>query len=152
VTGPTIAQVLLAGGLGFCVGVERRLRGNIAGARTFALLTLGSAGFTAAVADPAGRSRVIAGVVTGVGFIGAGTILREAGNEVLGTATAAAAWASASVGVLCGVGSLATAAIVTVATLTILELPELSPVRHLIRRVGIATLDSDPLPERKSGT
>lgn len=139
-----VVRLLVAAALGLGLGVERRLRGNMAGARTFALLTLGSAGFAVSVGDPSDRARVIAGVITGVGFIGAGTFLREPRSEVLGTATAATVWATAAIGVLCGSGRLLTASVLTVLGLALLELPTLPPVRAAARRLGLPAGDSDP--------
>jgi putative Mg2+ transporter-C (MgtC) family protein len=141
-----VVRLLVAAALGLGLGVERRVRGNIAGARTFALLTLGSAGFTVSIADPSARTHVVAGIVTGVGFIGAGTLLRETQNEVLGTATAASVWATAAVGVLCGSGMLLTASVLAAVALLLLELPMLAPIRWAADRLGIAVLDSDPPP------
>ena len=97
------AKVLLAGLLGFVIGLKREWMGSHAGDRTFSLVALGAALFTclsvrvfgaAAGNDP---SRVAANIVTGVGFLGAGMILRD-GGKVRGLTTAAGIWAVAAVG------------------------------------------------------
>lgn len=96
-------KVLLAGVLGFVIGLEREYMGSEAGDRTFSLVALGSALFTclsvsifgAAAGNDA--SRVAANIVTGVGFLGAGMILKD-GGRVRGLTTAAGIWAVAAVG------------------------------------------------------
>jgi len=90
-----LGRMALATGLGYAIGFEREWRGKPAGERTFALIALGAAGFTAigVEAFPASAEKVIAGVVTGVGFLGAGLIFREATGGILGLTTASAAWA-----------------------------------------------------------
>jgi putative Mg2+ transporter-C (MgtC) family protein len=99
-------RILLAAVLGWVIGLERDFRGKHAGERTFALVALGAAAFTAIGVErfPVSAEKVIAGVVTGVGFLGAGLILRGEGRMVVGLTTAASAWAAAAVGVLCGAG------------------------------------------------
>jgi putative Mg2+ transporter-C (MgtC) family protein len=102
-------RIALAALLGYAIGFEREYRGKPAGERTFALLSLGSAAFTALGVEyfPASAEKVIAGVATGVGFIGAGLIFREmapGGGRVAGLTTAASCWAAASIGVLVGAG------------------------------------------------
>lgn len=100
--------------LGACVGAERQWRSRSAGLRTNALVSLGSAlfvimgayAFTGVEADP---TRVAAQVASGIGFIGAGVILKE-GESVSGLNTAASLWASAAVGCLAGGGLYGVAA------------------------------------------
>ena len=95
-------KVLVAGILGFIVGLEREWMGSPAGDRTFALVAVGSALFTILSADVFGETsgetgRVAANVLTGVGFLGGGMILKE-GGTVRGLTTAAGIWAIAAVG------------------------------------------------------
>jgi putative Mg2+ transporter-C (MgtC) family protein len=96
-------KVLLAGLLGFMVGLERELMGSAAGDRTFSLVAIGSALFTALSFDVFGQvpgespGRIAANVLTGVGFLGGGMILKE-GGTVRGLTTAAGIWAVAAVG------------------------------------------------------
>src|ERR1043166_7785642 len=100
-------KVVLAGLLGFIVGLERGLMGSAAGDRTFSLVAIGSALFTTLAFDvfggPAGNDpgRVAANVLTGVGFLGGGMILKE-GGTVRGLTTAAGIWAIAAVGMAVG--------------------------------------------------
>lgn len=95
-----IAHVLLAGFLGSLIGLERERFVGLAGIRTFATVALGSCLFgilsmhASADADP---TRIAAQIVSGIGFLGAGVILRDRGN-VKGLTTAATLWATASVG------------------------------------------------------
>jgi putative Mg2+ transporter-C (MgtC) family protein len=100
-----IARAALAAILGFVIGWERESRGSPAGDRTYAMVALGSAAFTAVGVEsfPATAEKLIAGVVTGVGFLGAGMIMRE-GTNVRGLTTAASIWAVASIGVVVGAG------------------------------------------------
>ena len=107
-----LARVLLAAALGALVGLERQARSHAAGARTHALVASGAALFTLAGAygfpdiartasvDP---MRVAAQVASGIGFVGAGAIIRD-GLSVKGLTTAATLWASAAVGVAAGAG------------------------------------------------
>ena len=90
---------------GAIIGFDRELRQKPAGLRTMALVALGSAVFTvAATVDAASTSRVIQGVITGVGFLGAGAIIRGRTEEsVRGLTTAASIWLAAAVGVACGI-------------------------------------------------
>ena len=100
-------KILLAGLLGFLVGLERELMGSPAGDRTFSLVSIGSALFTVLAFDvfgaPSGNDpgRVAANVLTGVGFLGGGMILKE-GGAVRGLTTAAGLWAVAAVGMAVG--------------------------------------------------
>ena len=108
-------RILLSIGLGALIGLERQLRARSAGIRTNALVSLGSCLFTtvgvytlaAGTGDP---TRVAAQVASGIGFLGAGVILKQ-GVSVSGLNTAATLWASAAVGTLCGSGMEAAAAI-----------------------------------------
>lgn len=109
-------RLLAAALLGGIVGFERQLEGKSAGVRTHMLVALGAAAFTlipiVAGADDQGLSRVIQGVATGVGFLGAGIILpmREE-LKVRGLTTAANIWVTAAAGVAVGAGFLWVAAL-----------------------------------------
>jgi putative Mg2+ transporter-C (MgtC) family protein len=100
-------RVILAGALGALIGLQREIEGKPAGIRTYGLVAIGAATFTAVgiVAmgngDPA--SRVAAQIITGIGFLGAGTILHMK-DRVLGLTTAAGLWVSAAVGMAVGSG------------------------------------------------
>lgn len=121
-------RLLLAIALGAVIGYQRERASKAAGLRTHVLICLGAAlftvvsifGFSGAV-DP---SRVAAGVVVGVGFIGAGVIFRGMrGEGVAGLTTAASIWASAAVGLAAGAGLWLIAMIAGLATVGILMLP-----------------------------
>src|SRR3954452_24568176 len=117
-----------AGGCGALIGVERESRNQLAGIRTHALVAGGAAVFTLAGAygfseiargpnvDP---MRVAAQVASGIGFIGAGAIIRDRGS-VRGVTTAAALWTSAALGLAAGAGLWAVAAAGAVITLFVL--------------------------------
>ncbi len=128
------ARIGVAAAAGFVIGWERHLRGHPAGERTFAVLALGTAAFTAysVSADPQNFTRVIQGITTGVGFIGAGLVWRrESERGVHGLTTAAAAWAIVAVGVLAGAGHFIQALLVSAAMLVFLELFFVPGVRAL---------------------
>jgi putative Mg2+ transporter-C (MgtC) family protein len=121
-------RLLLAIALGAIIGYQRERSSKAAGLRTHTLISLGAAlftvvsifGFSGAV-DP---SRVAAGVVVGVGFIGAGVIFRGMrGEGVAGLTTAASIWASAGVGLAAGAGLWLIAVIAGLATVGILMVP-----------------------------
>jgi putative Mg2+ transporter-C (MgtC) family protein len=123
-------RIALAAGLGYLIGLERQLRGKAAGDRTFALLAMGACALVAMSIElfPLSADRVIQGVATGVGFLGAGIIFRRT-ERVKGLTTAAAAWAATAIGVLCGARLYLVAGLTTVLTILLLEsiaLPGLS--------------------------
>jgi len=102
--------------LGIAIGVERQWRQKSAGLRTNTLVSLGSAAFilvSVSITDHAGDpSRIAAQIVTGIGFLGAGVIMKD-GLSVQGLNTAATIWCSAAVGTLCGLGLFLQAIVVT---------------------------------------
>jgi putative Mg2+ transporter-C (MgtC) family protein len=103
-----LVRLLLAAVLGGAIGAERELNDQPAGLRTHMLLTIGACLFTLISAYGFGRgtdpSRIAAQIVTGIGFLGGGAIVRH-GLTVKGVTTAASIWATASVGVAIGAGS-----------------------------------------------
>jgi putative Mg2+ transporter-C (MgtC) family protein len=99
--------------VGALFGLNRELHGKPAGLRTHALVSLGAAAVTVLIlrtpdglltSDANALSRVIQGVLTGVGFLGAGVILRDPAGHVTGLTTAATVWVCAVLGLICGVG------------------------------------------------
>lgn len=118
-----LLAALLLGGI---IGLERELRSKDAGFRTHFLVALGSAlfcvvsqyGFIEGLKD---SSRVAAQVVSGIGFLGAGTIIFQK-NKVRGLTTAAGLWVTAAIGLACGTGLYIIAAVTTALTLLGLEL------------------------------
>jgi putative Mg2+ transporter-C (MgtC) family protein len=135
-------RLLFACGLGAVIGFERELRDREAGIRTHLLVSLGSALFTIVSAygfheflasgdnvvraDP---SRIAAQIVTGIGFLGAGAIIRE-GLSVRGLTTAATLWVVAAIGMACGAGYYWPAAATTALTVF-----ALGPLRILAYRL-----------------
>jgi putative Mg2+ transporter-C (MgtC) family protein len=119
----TITAVLLGG----IVGIQREKVGKPAGLRTHMLVSLGTAVVVIACQDSGmsldGLSRVIQGMVTGIGFIGAGTILKlNEQREIQGLTTAAGLWMTAAIGVAAGLGILGVAVIGTLVTVLVLVL------------------------------
>ena len=102
--------------LGALIGVERQWRQRSAGLRTNTLVSLGAASFLLLAADIAGDAtgRVASYIVSGIGFLGAGVIMKD-GGTVQGLNTAATIWCSAAVGALCGVGLYPQATLVALA-------------------------------------
>jgi putative Mg2+ transporter-C (MgtC) family protein len=132
-------RLMLAAGLGAAIGLERELRQKPAGLRTNILIALGASLFTTVsiqLARGGGTpDRVAAQIVTGIGFLGAGAILRS-GRNVHGMTTAATIWVNAAVGMAAGAGEFAMASLATVVTLIVLAV--LPPVEaYFERRAGI---------------
>lgn len=125
-----ILRFLLAVALGAGIGFQRERVGKAAGIRTHILVSSGAAlftlvsiyGFSGAAVD---ISRVAAGVVVGMGFIGAGVIFRGlSGERVAGLTTAASMWATAAVGLAAGTGLYLLSVIATAVTVGVLFLPK----------------------------
>lgn len=118
-------RLLIAATLGGMLGFEREQKGKAAGLKTHMLVALGAALFVfipqqAGVTD-ADLTRVLQGLVAGVGFLGAGTIIKGHGEEdVKGLTTAAGIWLTAAIGVAAGMGREATAVLSTLLALVIL--------------------------------
>jgi putative Mg2+ transporter-C (MgtC) family protein len=112
-----LLAALLAGGI---IGLQREVSGKAAGLRTHMLVCTGTTLFILAAVEAGMQqdalSRVIQGLVTGIGFLGAGAILKvESSHQIKGLTTAAGIWITAALGVAIGLGHLGTAAIGTVA-------------------------------------
>ena len=127
--------------LGAIIGFEREKAGKPAGLRTHILVCLGTAIVVLACAgggmDSAGLSRVIQGIVTGIGFIGAGSILKlDEERDIQGLTTAAGIWMTAAIGIACGLGTLGLALIATAITLIVLG------VLRVIEARAAAALDA----------
>ncbi|PIP29802.1 hypothetical protein COX26_02195 [Candidatus Jorgensenbacteria bacterium CG23_combo_of_CG06-09_8_20_14_all_54_14] len=139
--------------LGAIVGFGRELAGKEAGLRTDIIVAAGAALFTIAglslpyliatspdnlseiIARNSGFLALVGNVVVGIGFLGAGIIVKE-GAHVRGITTAASVWFVAAVGVLCGIGLLAFAAIATVGVAVLLE---------ILRRVDLKRFSKEPV-------
>ncbi len=130
--------LIVAFALGTLIGAERQYRQRNAGLRTNVLVALGAASFVhlgLALNGHAGAVQVLAYVVSGVGFLGAGVIMRE-GGEVRGLNTAATLWGSAAVGAACGAHYIGQAIVVTG-----LVLAGNTLLRPLVNAINRAPLD-----------
>jgi putative Mg2+ transporter-C (MgtC) family protein len=138
-----VVRLLLSAVLGGLLGLERELHGKAAGVRTHMLVSLGAALFVLvpqqAGMDSGDLSRVIQGVVAGVGFLCAGTILKigdghaTAGDDhVKGLTTAAGLWLTAAIGIASGLGREMTAVLTTLLAIGILSLE--GPIRRTLAR------------------
>ena len=128
-----VLRLLLAAVLGGLLGVQRERRGKAAGVRTHMLVAIGAALFMlvpalAGMHDDA-LARVIQGVIAGVGFLCAGTILKSGDDHIRGLTTVAGLWLTAAVGVTVGLGREMTAVLSTFLALAILSLE--GPLRRL---------------------
>ena len=143
-----VVNILIAFLLGMIAGYERSYHGRAAGMRTYGLVCMASAAVTVIAGFPhywygglqvipvnAEPTRVIQGVVTGIGFLGAGVIMRE-GLNISGLTTAASIWSSAAIGILCGSGFYFAAVTLTVMSLLAMiwgvRLENLLPSRHAV--------------------
>lgn len=124
---PHLRDMAIAYALSFLIGWNRERATRSAGLRTFPLVAVASCGFVLAAQagfghSPSAVSRIVAGVITGIGFIGGGAILKQA-EEVRGTATAASIWATGAIGAAVGLGGYDVAVLISIATfLTLLVL------------------------------
>ena len=145
-----ILRLLLAGFLGGLIGLEREMRAKGAGIRTHFIVALGSALFMIISmfafegTDKFDSSRVAAGVVSGIGFIGGGVIIFQR-NVVRGITTAAGMWVAAAIGLACGAGPkmypIAIAA--TVLTLLMLEMLHFFHLRYGEKLVELTLASED---------
>lgn len=132
---------------GFMLGFEREITGKFAGLRTHILVCTGACVFTilsiygfkmaetvgfVGTNDPA---RIAAQIITGIGFIGAGTVMRSGAN-ILGITTAATLWVCAAVGMACGTGEFSLAAIATISTMAILILIRIFEKKVIQQRIS----------------
>ena len=121
-----VLRLLLATALGAVIGFQRERAGKPAGIRTYSLICIGSALFTIASAlgflgaDP---SRIAAGIVVGIGFLGAGAIIRREEGMIGGLTTAATIWVVAGIGLTAGAGMYVIAPVATAIVLIVLYIP-----------------------------
>ncbi len=122
-----VIRVIVAIVLGAIVGLQREKAGKPAGLRTHMLVSLGTTvvvlACSAATMNLDGLSRVIQGIVTGIGFVGAGSILKlSEEREIKGLTTAAGLWMTAAIGIAVGLGVLGVALVGTFLTVIVLSL------------------------------
>ncbi|MGH7765260.1 MAG: MgtC/SapB family protein [Candidatus Dormibacteraceae bacterium] len=137
--------------IGLALGTEREIRGHPAGMKTMALICVGASMFTALGLEPAlgirvDPTRIAAQVVTGVGFLGAGAILRQ-GLDVRGLTTAASIWVVASVGMAVGFGYFGLAIFTTFVVLIMLI--AIRPLENRFIRNRKYRRGDDPPPEQR---
>lgn len=134
-----LLTAVLCGG---AIGLERQLRGKAAGIRTSVLICMGTmlfvstgASFPAARTDP---TRVLGQVITGIGFLGAGVIMKD-NNKILGVTSAAVIWVLAGLGAIIGIGRYDTALVGTLVTLVcLIGIGALESVWKRLREAGAA--------------
>ena len=142
---PHLAALATAYLLAFPIGWNREKAERSAGLRTFPLVAIASCGFiqaaeTLAADNPEAMARIVEGIITGMGFIGGGAILRLR-DSVKGTATAASLWATGAIGTAVGLGSYDVAIVLCV--ITMITLWVLSPLKQ--------ELDEKPPAEGNGG-
>lgn len=133
-----VLRLLLATGLGAAIGLEREFRQKPAGLRTNILIAVGSALISIVSLRVAGGTpdRIAAQIVVGVGFLGAGAIMRGR-TSIHGLTTAATIWVNSAIGMAVGLGEMALATAATTVTLLVLVvLPSIED--YFERRTGIA--------------
>ena len=123
-----VLRLLLAVGLAALIGLERQHAGKPAGLRTHLLVCIGAALFTIAsiygFGETGDAARVAAGVVAGVGFLGAGAIISTREGILVGLTTAASIWAVAAIGLAAGAGLYILAPVATAVVMIVLRLPK----------------------------
>lgn len=137
-----ILHLLGAFALGVVMGYERAYRGRAAGMRTYGFVCMASAALTIMMAFPeswfggravwgfADPSRVIQGIVTGLGFLGAGVIMKDTNNNIRGLSTAGSLWVASAVGIFIGLGFYMAA--IAMALITTLSLAGVSMIQSLL--------------------
>ncbi len=137
---------------GTAIGLDRDLRGKPSGVRTMSIVALGSATIVLAAQYPAhtaaDSSRVMQGIITGIGFLGAGVILRNpSGGRVQGLTTAASIWLTACIGAACGAGAwpiVAVSALLVFVVLGFGKVLEQAFERHFPRKGHTARMVRKP--------
>ncbi|MBN1816751.1 MAG: MgtC/SapB family protein [Sedimentisphaerales bacterium] len=147
-----VFSMVIAVFLGGAIGFEREWNGKPAGLRTNIIICLGACAFTIIAenisdGNPDAATRIAAGIVTGVGFLGAGALI-HGGDSIHGLTTAASIWLVTSIGIACGTGEYLTA--VSVTSLALFALFGLMPLTRWIRRKSRRWKDIPPY--RGNGT
>ncbi|HZQ27268.1 MAG TPA: MgtC/SapB family protein [Acidimicrobiales bacterium] len=122
-------RILIGTVLGYGLGFERELRGSPAGDRTFSLVGAAATAITAVAFKQSPQT--VAGVVTGIGFIGGGVVFQGQGALVRGITTAATVFVTAAVGILVGAGQLLAGVVLALLVLVVLEVRHLPALRYL---------------------
>jgi putative Mg2+ transporter-C (MgtC) family protein len=150
-----ILRIGIAAVLGGALGLERELKGHWAGLRTHMMVSMGCAIFVVAGLEVAGDqkesvTRVLQGVASGIGFLGAGTILKlDQKQEIKGLTTASSIWLAAALGSVAGLGEYAIA--VAAALISLFVLAVLGPLEKLFeRRQAKSRLEREKYDEQKA--
>ena len=144
-----LARIALGFALAFVIGFERELRGSPAGDRTFTLVGGAATAITAVVWKTSPQA--LAGVITGIGFIGAGVVVHGQNEFVRGITTASAIFATAGIGMVVGTGHLLLGVATAIGTLIVLELRNVPMLRRLDARRYQAAFRNDDEPPRQLG-
>lgn len=120
-------KVFIATLCGAIIGIEREIKNKVAGIRTNILICVGSAIFTAASfyitaifgAEAADPTRIISTIITGIGFLGGGVIMKNSEDRITGITTASFIWIMSGIGILAGMGGIITPIILTIGLLLI---------------------------------
>jgi putative Mg2+ transporter-C (MgtC) family protein len=139
-----VFNMLLAVLAGFLIGTERESRGKDAGVSTYTFVILGSMLFTflSSVIDTESKTRIAAQIITGIGFLGAGLIIKGDGGHVKNLTTAASLWLAAAIGMAIGFHYYIIAIIVTAACLLVPRLP------HIYRK-SPEGMDNEKKPQKE---
>jgi putative Mg2+ transporter-C (MgtC) family protein len=137
-----VIDLFIAIALGTIIGIERESRGKDAGISTNSFVICGAMLFTfmSMTVDPASQSRIAAQVVTGIGFLGAGLILKD-GVTVRNLTTAASIWFSGAIGMAIGFGYYQIAVIAALASIVIPRIPHL---KHKNQALNSTVVDNQP--------
>ncbi len=137
-----LLRIALAMVMGLCIGWNREVHNKAAGLRTMTLVAMGAAGMVVAAVEVAASTdnahdplRAVAGIIGGIGFLGAGSIIQSRGH-VQGLTTAAAIWAAAGLGIACGLGLYDLAGVMFVMMIVVL--------------VVLSAMKGEVLPEKQS--
>lgn len=126
VEGKFIIDIFLAVVLGYAIGAERESRGKDAGISTHIMVICGATLFTfiSSLVDPSSESRIAAQIVSGIGFLGAGLILKEEGSRVKNLTTASSIWFAGAIGMALGFDYHALAVIASVVAVIVPRIPK----------------------------
>src|SRR2546422_8120740 len=145
-----VVRLIVAASLGGLIGVERQMSGHWAGLRTHMMVALGAALFVNAgqrLAPAGDATRVIQGIAAGIGFLGAGTILKLSDRlEVIGLTTASSIWLAAAIGTSAGLAMYTIAVSAMVLSLVVLAILLPLERRFIERRLGRDQLDEEGTP------
>ncbi len=144
-----LVKIVLAFFLGIIIGIEREFAGKEAGPRTYSMVTVGVTLFTILSLDSrfAGENaRIIAQIITGIGFLGAGLIIFH-GSKVHGLATAASIWIMAAIGIAVGMGYYAVAVFSTSIALFVLYVFRKFDFDERLHKISGYKEDEDNLKE-----